>query len=139
MQDQTFTFTTRLGAIPMADLRPRVEAALKAEGFGVLTEIDVQAVVKAKLGVDRAPFLILGACNPGLSHRMLGVEPAIGALLPCNVVLREDGDEVVVEMIDPRAMVGMVDDPVVREVAEDARGRLRRAMEAIEHEVAPVG
>lgn len=139
MQDQSFTFTARVGAIPLADLRPRVEAALKAEGFGVLTEIDVQAVVRAKLDLDRPPFVILGACNPALSHRMLGVEPAIGALLPCNVVLREDGDGMVVEMIDPRAMVGMIDDPVVREAAEDARGRLRRAMEVIEHELAPVG
>ncbi len=139
MQDQSFTFLARLAPVPFAQLRPRVEAALKAEGFGVLTEIDVQATFKAKLDVDRPPFLILGACNPGLSQRMLDVEPAIGALLPCNVVLREDGDAVVVEMMDPRMMVGMIDNAVVREIAEDTRGRLRKAMAAIEHEFAPAG
>ena len=132
MQDQSFSFTSRLPAIPLAELRPGVEAALKAEGFGILTEIDVQATVKSKLGIDRPPFLILGACNPALSHRMLTQEPAMGALLPCNVVLREDGDAVVIEMVEPRAMVAMVDDAVVREVAEDAHDRLHRAMAAIE-------
>ncbi len=139
MQDRSFTFITQLAPVPFAELRPRVEAALKAEGFGVLTEIDVQAIVKAKIDVDRPPFLILGACNPSLSHRMLEVEPAIGALLPCNVVLREDGDAVVVEMMDPRMMVGMIDNAVVREIAEDTRGRLRKAMATIEREFAPVG
>ena len=141
MQDRSFTFITRLAPVPFGELRPKVEAALKAEGFGVLTEIDVQATLKAKLDVDRPPFLILGACNPSLSHRMLDVEPAIGALLPCNVVLREDGDAVVVEMMDPRMMVGMIDNAVVREIAEDARGRLRKAMAAIEREfaAAPTG
>ncbi len=136
MQDRSFTFITRLAPVPFAELRPKVEAALKAEGFGVLTEIDVQATLKAKLDVDRPPFLILGACNPSLSHRMLGVEPSLGAMLPCNVVLREDGDAVVVEMVDPRMMVGMVDNAVVREIAEDARGRLRKAMTTIEGEFA---
>jgi uncharacterized protein (DUF302 family) len=137
VQDRSFTFIARLAPVPFAQLRPSVEAALKAEGFGVLTEIDVQATIKAKLDVDRPPFLILGACNPSLSHRMLEVEPAIGALLPCNVVLREDGDAVVVEMMDPRMMVGMIDNAVVREIAEDTRGRLRKAMAAIEREFAP--
>jgi uncharacterized protein (DUF302 family) len=139
VQDQSFTFTARLAPVSFAKLRPGVEAALKAEGFGVLTEIDVQATVKAKLDVDRPPFLILGACNPSLSHRMVSVEPAIGALLPCNVVLREDGEAVVVEMIDPRMMVGMIDNAVVREIAEDARARLRKAMATIEREFAAAG
>lgn len=136
MQDQPFTFTTRLPAIDLAELRPRVEAALKAEGFGVLTEIDVQATVKAKLGIDRPPYLILGACNPGLSHRLLEVDPAIGALLPCNVVLREDGDGVVVEMLDPRMLIGQIGSAAVGEIAEDARTRLRSAMATIEREFA---
>ncbi len=136
MEHRAFTFTARLPLAELAAHRPVVEAALKAEGFGVLTEIDVQSVVRAKLGVERAPFLILGACNPGLSHRLLGRDPSVGALLPCNVVLREDGDAVVVEMIDPRAMVGMIGDPEVREIAEDARGRLLRAMAAIEASLA---
>ena len=140
MQDQPFTFTTRLAKKPLAEYRPSVEAALKAEGFGVPTEMDVRALVKEKLGIDRPPFLILGACNPALSNRILGAAPEVGALLPCNVVLREDGDAVVVEMIDPRAMLGMVgDNPVAKEVAEDARARLRRAMTTIETEFASAG
>ena len=140
MQDQPFTFTTRLAKKPLDEYRPRVEAALKAEGFGVPTEMDVQALMKEKLGIDRPPFLILGACNPALSNRILGAAPEVGALLPCNVVLREDDDAVVVEMIDPRAMLGMVgDNPVAKEVAEDARARLRRAMTTIETEFAPAG
>ena len=125
--------------LPYDQAIARVTETLKQNGFGVLTEIDVQAIVKAKIDVDRPPFLILGACNPSLSHRMLEVEPAIGALLPCNVVLREDGDAVVVEMMDPRMMVGMIDNAVVREIAEDTRGRLRKAMATIEREFAPVG
>jgi uncharacterized protein (DUF302 family) len=140
VQDQPFTFTTRLAKKPLAEYRPGVEAALKAEGFGVPTAMDVQALVKDKLGVERKPFLILGACNPALSHRVLGVAPEVGALLPCNVVLREDDDSVVVEMIDPRAMLGMLgDNAVAAEVAEDARARLQRAMTQIEAEFAPAG
>lgn len=133
MHQQKFTFTTRLPHGELASYRPGVEAALKAEGFGVPVEMDVQAIVKDKLGVDRPPFLILGACNPALSHRILGEAPEAGALLPCNVVLRDDGDAVVVEIIDPHAMLSMLgDSPAIAEVADDARARLRRAMAAIE-------
>ncbi len=127
----SFTFGTRLpGTIPA--VRPAVEAALKAEGFGILTEIDVQATMKAKLGVDRAPYLILGACNPALAHQALEADPSVGALLPCNVVLREDGAETVVEAMDPTAALGIVDIPGVQEVAEEAKARLARALDALE-------
>ena len=132
MFDTRFTFGTRLAHVPIADVRATVEAALKTEGFGVLTEIDIQATAKSKLGLDRAPFLILGACNPALSHGMLAIDPSIGPLLPCNVVLREDGDALVVEAMDPGIISSMVDDPRVAEMAEDARGRIRRAIEAVE-------
>jgi uncharacterized protein (DUF302 family) len=136
LQQHSFTFSTRFPHTALADCRPAVEAALKAEGFGVPVEMDIQALMKAKLEIDRPPFLILGACNPALSHRILGVAPEVGALLPCNVVLREDGDAVVVEIIDPRAMLGMAgDNPTVAEVAEDARARLLRAMTTIEREL----
>ena len=126
----SFTFGTRLPGT-IASVRPGVEAALKAEGFGILTEIDVQATMKAKLGIDRAPYLILGACNPPLAHRALEADPSVGALLPCNVVLREDGGEIVVEAMDPMAALGIVDAPGVRAVAEEVKARLVRAIDAL--------
>ena len=127
----SFTFGTRLAGT-VAGVRPAVEAALKAEGFGILTEIDVQATLKARLGVDRAPYLILGACNPPLAHRSLEIDPSVGALLPCNVVLREDGAETIVEAMDPMAVLGIVDAPGVRGVADEARARLERAIASLE-------
>ena len=131
MIETRFTFGTRLpGAV--ADVRPAVEAALKAEGFGVLTEIDVRATLKARLGVDRPPFLILGACNPSLAHRALEADPSVGALLPCNVVLRADGEETIVEAIDPLAALGIADSEGVRTVAQDAKERLERAIASLE-------
>ena len=126
-----YTFGTRLPG-GVADVRPRVEAALRAEGFGVLTEIDVAATMKAKLGIDGAPYLILGACNPPLAHRALEADPSIGALLPCNVVLRADGASTIVEAMDPAAVLGIVDSPDIADVASDARQRLRRAIDALE-------
>jgi uncharacterized protein (DUF302 family) len=126
-----YTFGTRL-PLTVAEARPIVEEALKAEGFGVLTEIDVQATMKVKLGIDRDPYLILGACNPPLAHRALEAEPSIGALLPCNVVLRDDGGATIVEVMDPQAALGLVDQPAVAGVAAEARERLRRVVAALE-------
>ncbi len=126
-----YTFGTRLfGSID--GVRPRVEAALAAEGFGVLTVIDVQATMKARLGIERSPFLILGACNPPLAHRALEADPSVGALLPCNVVLREDGPETIVEAMDPLAVLGLVEEPTIRPIAEEAKARLERAVAALE-------
>lgn len=129
---ERYTFrTTR--AQPIAELRPRVEAALKAEGFGVLTEIDVAATLKAKLGVERPPYLILGACNPTLAHAALEADPSIGALLPCNVVLREDGaGTTAIEVLDPVVALSIAGQPSVLSIASEARERLSRVVEALQ-------
>lgn len=125
-----YTCGTRLPG-PIDDVRPSVEAALKAEGFGVLTVIDVQATMKARLGVDRPPFVILGACNPPLAHRALEADPSVGALLPCNVVLREDGSDTIVEAMDPLAVLGIVQEPAIQSIAEEAKARLERVIEGL--------
>ncbi len=126
-----FTFGTRLRG-PVAVVRPAVETALRAEGFGILTEIDVQATMKAKLGIDRPPYLILGACNPPLANRAIEADPAVGALLPCNVVLREEGPDTIVEAMDPMAALGIVDSATILPIAEEATARLRRAIASLE-------
>jgi uncharacterized protein (DUF302 family) len=127
----SYTFGTRLTA-PIAPARGRVVAALAAEGFGVLTEIDVAATMKVKLGIDRDPYLILGACNPPLAHRAIEADPSIGALLPCNVVLRADGDGTIVEIMDPRAVLGIARAPGLENLAGDVEERLRRVVAALE-------
>lgn len=104
-----------------------VTEALKTEGFGILTEIDVQATLNKKLGIERKPYIILGACNPQLAHRALEINPNIGLLLPCNVVVSEENDgSVLVSFMDPLAVMGLVNKPEIMEIAQDAYDRLKR-------------
>ena len=110
----------------------RVTQELAKEGFGVLTEIDVAATLKKKLGKDMPPYRILGACNPQFAHRALEVEPQIGALLPCNVVVRNDGaGRTIVEIMDPNAVLKLVARPEIAEIAGEVRQRLERVLAAL--------
>jgi uncharacterized protein (DUF302 family) len=109
--------------------------ALSAEGFGVLTTIDVKATLKQKLGQDMEDYLILGACNPSLAHRVLDVDRQIGQLLPCNVVVRADaathGNAVIVEAMDPQIMTRVADRPGLRAIADEAAAKLQAAINAL--------
>jgi uncharacterized protein (DUF302 family) len=130
--DVPYAITKRLRSVSMDSARSRVEAALKAEGFGVLTEIDVQATLKKKLGVESTPYVILGACNPQLAHQAISENPAIGLLLPCNVVLAADGEDLVVSAAAPTAMFGVAEAKgSASPLAKEAEERIRRAIEAI--------
>ena len=122
---------TRTIDTDLAGAEERVRAALQAEGFGVLTEIDLQATLKKKLDVDMAPYKILGACNPPAAHRALEAEPLIGTMLPCNVVLRDaGGGRTEVAAIDPVASMAVVENDGLDEIAAEIRDRLRRAVDA---------
>lgn len=127
----TYALTTTVDQ-PYAATVTAVRDALAAQGFGVLTEIDLQATMKAKLDADIAPQVILGACRPPLAHAALQAEPSIGLLLPCNVVVRSLGDDTTaVEAVDPQMMVAMTDNPSLQTISDDATTRLRAALASL--------
>lgn len=118
-------------ALPFAEAAAQVRDALREQGFGVLTEIDVQATLREKLSQQIDPYLILGACNPPLAHRALAADISIGLLLPCNVVIRAEAGQTVVEALDPQIMVTVTGEPALKPVAEEAASRLRAALAAL--------
>jgi len=128
----TYGFGTTLD-LPFAEAVERVTAALKAEGFGVLTTIDVRKTLKDKIDVDFEPYVILGACNPTLAHRGLTAEHELGLLLPCNVIVHEHDGASAVSIVDPAQMLGVVgDNAELNAVAAEAGDKLRRVVAALE-------
>jgi len=130
MEITSYAITRRIDA-PFTETVARVTEALASEGFGVLTTIDMQTTMLAKLGVDVGEYTILGACNPQLAHRGLGVEPDLGVLLPCNVVVRRDGDTTVVSAMEPLAALHLAANPELEPLATEARERIERAVAGV--------
>jgi len=128
-----YAYRTKLG-LPYEQAVEKTTAALKEEGFGVLMEIDVKATLKKKLEADFRRYVILGACNPPLAHQALKAELEIGLLLPCNVIVYEENGGSVVSIVDPISMLGVVENPELSPVADEARTRLRRVIESLARE-----
>jgi uncharacterized protein (DUF302 family) len=126
----TYGRTIRLRG-PFGETADRVRQALREQGFGVLTEIDVRATMRDKLGEEMEDYLILGACNPPLAHRALQADRGIGMLLPCNVVVRSEGDETLVEALDPEIMIDVTGEDALEPVAHEAARRLEAALASL--------
>ncbi len=125
-------FTLRIELdISYDDAIPLVKDALKAQGFGVLTEIDVRQTLKEKLDIDIEPQIILGACNPQLAHRALQIDPRVAALLPCNVVVRTEQGRTLIDALDPKIIAEVPDNPELAPIAEEAGQRIQAALDAL--------
>jgi len=129
--DPAYDYTAHIHRVPLEEARTRITDALKQEGFGILTEIDVQATLKAKLDQEFRRYVILGACNPQLAHRALEAELGIGPLLPCNVCVWEEDGGSVVSIARPDAMFQLVKNGAMQAIVNDADQRLRRALEHV--------
>lgn len=127
-----YGFSVQLSGLDFQEAVSRVTEALKAQGFGIISDIDVQSTMKEKLGVDGEPYRILGACNPSLAHRALQAEPDIGLLLPCNVVVRKaQGGKVIVSFMDPEAVLSLVKRSEIDELGNEVRQRLEKVRDAL--------
>ena len=127
----SYTHDRTIKSAAFNEVDRRTREALADKGFGVLTEIDVRATMKKKLGVEMDDYRILGACNPGIAHKALELEPRVGAMLPCNVILRAVKDGVQVSAIDPVASMVAIDNPKLKAVAGEVRDLLKAAVAAI--------
>ena len=127
----SYTFNRFIAGATIDEIDARTRTSLAAKGFGVLTEIDVQATMKKKLDVDMLPYRILGACNPQMAFKAIGMEPRVGAMLPCNVILRAVDGGVEVSAIDPMAAMAAIDNAALHDVAGQVRDLLVSAVEAI--------
>lgn len=131
MKDPAYAFSKRLEGVSVEDALDKVTEALKANGFGVLTKIDVRDTLKKKIDVDFRPYVILGACNPKLAHKALRGDPSIGLLLPCNVVVQEVEGGALVSFADPKAMFELAPDAPIEDVATEARRLLQNAKDQL--------
>jgi uncharacterized protein (DUF302 family) len=131
-----YTFSVRLNK-SVAGARAAVEPALKLVGFGILTEIDVAATLKDKLGIERAPYLILGVCNPSIANRALTASQSVGTLLPCTVVVRADGDGAIVEFLDPKAALSIAKVKGAEALATEAHDKLMLAATSLAQATEP--
>ena len=131
MSDPSYAFSKHLEGVSVDQALERVAEALKANGFGVLTKIDVKETLKKKIDVDFRPYVILGACNPKLAHKALQGDPSIGLLLPCNVVVQEAEGGALVSFADPKAMFELVPDAPIEHIAAEARSLLQNAKDQL--------